>query len=55
VIDLQVLKPRQREYTGQLEPAQRQQLQDYIHAFDAVVILPNSAKATWNLTGFPER
>jgi hypothetical protein len=55
VIDLQALQPRHREFTAQMEPAQRQQLQDYIHAFDAVVILPNSQKASWNLTGFPPR
>ena len=33
----------------------RARLRDEIHGFEALVILPNSAKASWELTGFPLR
>lgn len=53
VLDLRPLKPWGRAFTSQLEPARQSELRDYLHAHDAVVILPGSAKATWDLTGFP--
>ena len=33
--------------------AMTQPLRDYIFAHDAVIVLPDSAKATWDLTSFP--
>lgn len=53
VLDLRPLKPWARAFTNQLEPARQWELRDYIHAHDAVIILPGSAKASWDLTGFP--
>lgn len=52
VIDLRPLKPYAREFTSQVASADQWQLRDFIHGHDALVILPGSAKATWDLTGF---
>jgi hypothetical protein len=53
VIDLDPLKPRGRELTLLTDAADRWMLNDFLHGFDAVVILPNSAPASRDLTGFP--
>ena len=53
LIDLQPLRPMGRLFTEQVEEKHRPRLRDEIHGFEALVILPNSGKATWELTGFP--
>jgi hypothetical protein len=53
VIDLEPLKPRGRELAPLVDAAERWMFNDFLHGFDAVVILPNSAPASRNLTGFP--
>ena len=53
LIDLRPLRPLGRFFTEQVEEKHRPRLRDEIHAYDALVILPNSGKATWDLTGFP--
>ena len=53
VIDLRPLKPRAGLFANQAPEGDRWQTRDFIQSFDALVILPNSAKATWDLTGFP--
>jgi hypothetical protein len=52
VIDLGPLKPRGRELAPLVDVADRWMLNDFLHGFDAVVILPNSVPATRKLTGF---
>ncbi|MDO8800532.1 hypothetical protein [Phenylobacterium sp.] len=53
VLDLRALQPWSRVFANQVPADQQADLRDYIFAHDAVVVLPNSAKATWDLTGFP--
>lgn len=53
LVDLRPLRPLGRLFAEQVEEKHRPRLRDEIHAFDALVILPNSAKASWDLTGFP--
>lgn len=53
ILDLRPLKPYARAFTSQVELAQQWELRDYLHGHDAVVVLPGSRKATWDLTGFP--
>lgn len=53
MIDLRPLKPWARAFANQLEPARQAELRDYIHAHDAIIVLPGGRKATWDLTGFP--
>ena len=53
ILDLRALQPWSRAFVNQVPPDQQGALRDYIFAHDAVVVLPNSAKATWDLTGFP--
>ncbi len=53
LINLQPLRPISRLFTDQVEEKHRQRLRDQINGFEALVILPNSAKASWELTGFP--
>ncbi len=53
VIDLRPLKPYARDFVSQVAVADQWMLRDFIHGFDAVVVLPNSAKASFTLTGFP--
>lgn len=53
VIDLRALRPYARDFTSQVAAADQWQLRDFIHSTDALVILPGSRKATWDLTGFP--
>lgn len=53
VIDLRPLHPWSRAFANQVPVEQQAALRDYIFAHDAIVVLPNSAKATWDLTGFP--
>jgi hypothetical protein len=52
VIDLAPLKPLASRFTRQVRVEDQWRLRDTIHGFDAIVILPTSAKATWTLTGF---
>ncbi|CAN5597525.1 hypothetical protein BH10PSE5_BH10PSE5_33130 [soil metagenome] len=53
ILDLRALQPWSRAFVNQVPADQQAALRDYIFAHDAVVVLPNSAKATWDLTGFP--
>ena len=53
LINLQPLRPIGRLFTEQVEEKHRPRLRDEINGFEALVILPNSAKATWEVTGFP--
>ena len=53
LVDLKPLRPLGRFFAEQVEEKYRQRLRDEIHGFEALIVLPNSAKATWDLTGFP--
>lgn len=53
IIDLRTLKPYLRNFTAHVEVARRAELRAYMHGHDALVVLPDSRKATWDLTGFP--
>jgi hypothetical protein len=53
VIDLDPLKPRGRELAPLLDVADRWMFNDFLHGFDAIVLLPNSTAASRDLTGFP--
>lgn len=55
VIDLAPLKPIASKFTRQVRVEDQWRLRDTIHGFDAIVILPQSAKASFDLTGFPVR
>jgi len=55
VIDLRALQPTAKLFVDQVPVEQRPALRDFIYAFDALVILPNSQKASFDRTGFPER
>jgi hypothetical protein len=52
VVDLRPLKPIWRDFAAVLDPGDRAALRAYIQGFDALVVLPRSAKASWALTGF---
>ncbi|TXG80294.1 MAG: hypothetical protein E6R11_01300 [Rhodocyclaceae bacterium] len=54
LIDLRPLRPVARYYARQVAEADRWELRDLIQGFDAVVLLPNSSKASWSLTGQPQ-
>jgi hypothetical protein len=54
LIDLAALRPVASRYTGLLAEDERRKLEDLIHGFDALVLIPGSAKASWTLTGFPQ-
>ncbi len=53
VIDLRPLKPWAGLFAGLAPEVDRWQVRDLIQGFDALVLLPNSRRATWDLTGFP--
>lgn len=53
VINLNALKPWAGLFASLVPDIDRWQLRDFIHGYDALVILPNSRKSTWDLTGFP--
>lgn len=53
LIDLRPLKPYGRPLRESVAEADQWQLRDLLQGFDAIVILPGSRKATWELTGFP--
>ena len=55
VIDLRALQPTASLFVAQVPSEQQPALRDFIHAFDAVVILPNSHRASFDRTGFPAR
>ena len=55
VIDLRALQPTAKLFVDQVPVEQRPALRDFIYGFDALVILPNSQKASFDRTGFPER
>lgn len=54
LIDLNALKPYARLLSRQLEAKHRNAFLDYVHGFDALVIIPNSADATFELTAMPD-
>ena len=51
VIDLRALRPYQRLFRQQVEAPQQWELQSLLHGYDAIVILPGSKPASWNLVG----
>jgi hypothetical protein len=53
LIDLRPLKPYGRPLRESVAEADQWQLRDLLQGFDAIVILPDSRKATWELSGFP--
>ena len=53
ILDLRAIQPWSRVFANQVPVDQQEALRTYIFAHDAVVVLPNSSKATWDLTGFP--
>lgn len=53
LIDLRPLKPYGRPFREGVAEGEQWQLRDLLMGFDAIVILPASRKATWELTGFP--
>lgn len=53
LIDLRPLKPYARPLRESVAEADQWQLRDLLQGFDAIVILPDSRKASWALTGFP--
>ncbi len=55
VIDLRALHPTASLFVAQVPVEHQAALRDFIYAFDAVVILPNSEKASFDRTGFPSR
>jgi hypothetical protein len=50
LIDLRPLKPYDRPLRETVAAADQAQFQDLLLGFDAIIILPNSRKATWELT-----
>lgn len=54
LIDLRPLRPVARFYARHVAEADRWQLRDLIQGFDALVLLPGSSKAKWDLTGLPQ-
>ena len=55
MFDLRALQPTANLFVNQVPVEQRPALRDFIYSFDALVILPNSRKASFDRTGFPER
>lgn len=53
LVDLRPLKPYGRPLRESVAEADQWQLRDLLQGFDAIVILPHSRKATWELSGFP--
>lgn len=53
LIDLRPLKPYGRPFRAGVADAEQWEQRDFLQGFDAIVILPHSKKATWDLTGFP--
>lgn len=53
LIDLRPLKPYGRPLRDSVAAADQWQLRDALQGYDAIVILPASRKASWELTGFP--
>ena len=53
VVDLRALQRFVRPLERQVAVADQADLRDLLMGFDAIVILPASRKATWDLTGFP--
>lgn len=52
LIDLRALHPYVRLLRENVAAGEQWQLRDFLLGFDALVILPDSAKASWELTGF---
>lgn len=52
LIDLRPLKPYGRPLRESVAAADQWQLRDALQSYDAIVILPASRKASWELTGF---
>lgn len=56
LVDLHILRPIASSFTGQLDKeSDRRALLNFIHGYDAMVLLPHGQKASWALTGFPTR
>jgi hypothetical protein len=53
LIDLRPLKPYGRPFRLSVADADQWEQRDFLQGYDAIVILPHSKKATWDLTGFP--
>ena len=53
LIDLRPLKPYGRPFRTGVADADQWEQRDFLQGYDAIVILPHSKKATWDLTGFP--
>lgn len=55
IVDLAALRGRTHQglFRGSVEPRDEWRLRDLVFGFDSLVIIPNSRKSTWDLTGFP--
>ena len=53
VVDLGTLRPHADSYIDAAPVAVRQATRGVLFGFDAIVVLPDSAPASWKLTGFP--
>jgi len=52
LVDLQPLKPYARPLREPVDVEDQWETRDLLQGFDAIVVLPHSAKASWDLTGF---
>jgi hypothetical protein len=52
LVDLSALRPEAEFYINQAMPESREETRAVLYGFDAIVVLPDSAPATWSLTGF---
>jgi hypothetical protein len=52
LIDLAALRPEAKAFIDKAAPAARDDTRGILFGFDALVVLPDSAPATWRLTGF---
>ncbi len=53
LVDLSAVRPEAEAYIGRAIPEAREETRGILFGFDAIVVLPDSAPATWHLTGFP--
>lgn len=52
LVDLTALRPRAQAVVATAPAAVREQVRAMLFGFDGIVVLPDSAPATWRLTGF---
>ena len=52
LVDLSALRPEAKAYIDRATPGAREETRALLFGFDALVVLPDSAPATWHLTGF---